>query len=1573
MARRVNTKFLVIFSVIVVGGVLAGFLVMGPFKTLIRGDRSKKLIEQGDALVKEADAAQDPAVKKDKLETANRDYQQALATDTKNIDLYVKVGDLLSKLAQFDVYTYINQSRQAWDKALELNPTYLPALRRLQDSYYDEAQIGNPQTTYFTRLEDRATAIHKLDPNDLRAHSLMYIAPLNQWLANIETPQDKVRTAIDELTTLIEKNPDAPELPDMVFFVAGAKAKQGVEAKRGGQDRQGDDLLKAAAQTFDDVIKHNDRSANLYYRYFELLSYLRQQDPEKDSTARYTERMKVALENARTRVTRDDRNLFIKVYIAANQVALQQRDPKRAQTFLLDLYNEFPDDQRVRLALARLWRYDPAKQAEAIALLERPMIDTGFTGVQARQKLDLEVKTLAELATMYIERYANLAPGERPEALKTIEATYDKLFAKAHERSDVLKIRGKIELLRGGPDAPVKAIQTFEKAQTQYGVETNGREDLDLTFLLAKSYFASHQTGQAKSQLQKFIQRMPDYGPARMMLAQVLIAEGDTDGAREHVEYLEKMMPDDPDVVRLKLAVLKSDDTATARTLFAKLPEATYAERINKAGIANLAPVSNPDEALRLYKLVLAENPADFQALQGAKEVLVNHGKKDEAMALLQAGKAKADVKTAEKIALVIDQLQGASTAVIKEKAEELLRKQFADDPFTLEIKLYEFFVVAGNRPEGFKHLQAAEKLKPDDSRVRDMMFQYHLSAHDWDKAAWYVDRLAEQNADQANGLIYRFKLAMARGDVAGATDHAREMTTQLKEFARSWVFYGQALQAAGRYEDAIPNYTVALEKQSENPEAIAGIIACYMQLNKPTEAIRYIDRGLKAHPNNAFFKEQWKNYQMQWGNPAEVIKPALADRDANPKDPNRWLALGRAQYAAARKKDKDSDKFLADARATFTEALKQWPGEKAFWAYQVELAEFRNDPAGAEAVLKEMVARPEFKDSPEPTMALADHYLRANDAANAEATMKQAVERFKDNNEVRRRLAAYYTQNNRYDDAMKLLDPASPDKLVRQQIVEIYMLSKKFADAERMLRGLIASNEKDAQLHALLGVVLLNQGQTERAVDSLTTALTIDPKNQAALYSRGAIRLGAKTPQLDEAIKDFIALRDANPNHVEARVSLAEAFRQKQQFDAAARELEEALRRQPMRRDIRTTLIALYANSIKPPQWQDAERLLTQAKQLEPREILWRRMLAKMYSERELKDKAVNEILEAFAQDSKNAQEVKGYQPNGELIGDYLDILEKAKMYTRLAEESDRLLQDPAKRNTAWWAYMKRGTARANTDHKAEAMADFQTALSIADKTGVQDVQIAIVDKLREALGTEAAKDRVLQLAMKSTGNEATRWKIVLAYLYLQDNDLKQAESQIDDVLRDAGKLEERNRLTAMSIAGSIYMMSQQYEKGRKLYEELLQKRSDDLGALNNLACIMAEHVNPPNIQKALEYCDRAYDAMNKRRDPEASVLDTVGWVNVLAGGNKVDRGIELLNSSLKAGEIPEAYYHLGKALMLKNIPDSAKRNFTRANELIQEKMYKKQSYDTALKQKVDQALAEVEKALLEPRAGTP
>src|SRR5206468_3823790 len=161
--------------------------------------------------------------------------------------------------------------------------------------------------------------------------------------------------------------------------------------------------------------------------------------------------------------------------------------------------------------------------------------------------------------------------------------------------------------------------------------------------------------------------------------------------------------------------------------------------------------------------------------------------------------------------------------------------------------------------------------------------------------------------------------------------------------------------------------------------------------------------------------------------------------------------ALGRAQYAAARKRDDNSAKYAADAKATFAEAVKRWPGEKIFWAFLSEIADFNNDAAGGEAVVKEMIARPEFQESPEPTMMLAG----ARDKAGAK--------------------------------------------------------SEKFAQAEKLLRNLLAASPNDAQLHALLGVVLQNENKEDQALESLSTALSIDPKNQAALFARGSLRLRGK------------------------------------------------------------------------------------------------------------------------------------------------------------------------------------------------------------------------------------------------------------------------------------------------------------------------------------------------------------------------------------------------------------------------------------------------------------------------------
>ena len=57
MARRVNTRFLVIFSVVVLGGLLAAFLVAGPVgKYLFRGKAVKQMVTEAETLTAAAEA-----------------------------------------------------------------------------------------------------------------------------------------------------------------------------------------------------------------------------------------------------------------------------------------------------------------------------------------------------------------------------------------------------------------------------------------------------------------------------------------------------------------------------------------------------------------------------------------------------------------------------------------------------------------------------------------------------------------------------------------------------------------------------------------------------------------------------------------------------------------------------------------------------------------------------------------------------------------------------------------------------------------------------------------------------------------------------------------------------------------------------------------------------------------------------------------------------------------------------------------------------------------------------------------------------------------------------------------------------------------------------------------------------------------------------------------------------------------------------------------------------------------------------------------------------------------------------
>src|SRR5688500_12737848 len=102
MARRVNTKFLTILTIVVV---VLGVAALAANKFLVKESPEKYV------------AAGTTAMNEKRYEDAAKNYAQAVRLDNRNPSLWVAYGDALNNLSSIDV-EYMRRARQAWDQAL---------------------------------------------------------------------------------------------------------------------------------------------------------------------------------------------------------------------------------------------------------------------------------------------------------------------------------------------------------------------------------------------------------------------------------------------------------------------------------------------------------------------------------------------------------------------------------------------------------------------------------------------------------------------------------------------------------------------------------------------------------------------------------------------------------------------------------------------------------------------------------------------------------------------------------------------------------------------------------------------------------------------------------------------------------------------------------------------------------------------------------------------------------------------------------------------------------------------------------------------------------------------------------------------------------------------------------------------------------------------------------------------------------------------------------------------------------------------------------------------------------------
>jgi tetratricopeptide (TPR) repeat protein len=301
------------------------------------------------------------------------------------------------------------------------------------------------------------------------------------------------------------------------------------------------------------------------------------------------------------------------------------------------------------------------------------------------------------------------------------------------------------------------------------------------------------------------------------------------------------------------------------------------------------------------------------------------------------------------------------------------------------------------------------------------------------------------------------------------------------------------------------------------------------------------------------------------------------------------------------------------------------------------------------------------------------------------------------------------------------------------------------------------------------------------------------------------------------------------------------------------------------------------------------------------PEVALWYRLRAEVFLQEEKTQPAIADLQKALTLEAD---------------ANTVALLGKTLLAANRVEEARRLMD-------AWETQLKdnpqllaiQAAIYAAAGDKPKAKASFDTAMNLlqgkSSQVGALVGQVqASIDPgfLTELLRPWASRDETGQISF------------LMAQILLQDKD-STAEAIVH--LENAQTKTETGSPNWFRLQHMLAIANQNigdYIKASDIYEAILEKKSDDFIALNNLACVYTDHVLKPDL--AVKYASRALDLAKK--DPKheniGNLLDTLGWAQFKAG--KLDEAkLNLQQSVRQEPEVTYNRYHLAEVLLAKGM----------------------------------------------------
>jgi tetratricopeptide (TPR) repeat protein len=533
----------------------------------------------------------------------------------------------------------------------------------------------------------------------------------------------------------------------------------------------------------------------------------------------------------------------------------------------------------------------------------------------------------------------------------------------------------------------------------------------------------------ARFVIDQVLAREPDRHELRQLLVQLALDSGQTDLAREHLQYLSGTRAADPEVQGLTAQLQEQD--------------------------------GHQDLAIKTYRKALKAGPDRVALHVKLCHLLLDRERK-------QPGSQSREI-------------QGLVTAALKNSS---------NDPAVLLVAC-QWAALQGDRDAGRRYLEKGLMACPKDVRLHQALAALESEAGKRDEAVRVARRGLEAvaPADRPELLWTLANLLLDGDKVADAREIASKLRDLLGPAATVDFLEARCLLGQQRWQDAADT----LERVRTALKAGPGVLSrvdlflgrCYEQLSEPGRQLAAYSRALAQDPTLVEARQGLAAAQWALGRPDEAIaqtRQLLEKRSTVEGKAAGHLDLARMLLASNAQKDQRRWKLVEDE---LDRAEKEQSGAVPTALLRAQLRLAQDQPAQAEQVLR--AALEQHPKDIAPWSALTALAQRRGDDATAQKTLDEAERQAGDSVDLRLARAGYWAGRPQHDAAPALVRLeagierfAAPDRnRLLRGLAEANYRAGEVSQAIRLWKHLASqpAHAHDLRLRLLLLDVAIRQG----------------------------------------------------------------------------------------------------------------------------------------------------------------------------------------------------------------------------------------------------------------------------------------------------------------------------------------------------------------------------------------------------------------------------------------------------------------------------------------------------------------